>query len=196
MEAPSPPPEVLRLFFAVEVPQGLNSELLALQRRAPDLQIPTAFRNLHVTLRFLGDTPYASVQPIVDAVKEELTKGGEGLPPFQLTLTGLSAFRKGPATTVILSLEESPGLVGLKGLVDQALKRFPEIPPTSKGPFRPHVTLARIRKPLSPKMEKLLGPQGPRLDLGFEVGEFSLYRSVLGPGGAAHFKVETFYLSR
>jgi 2'-5' RNA ligase len=63
-------------------------------------------------------------------------------------------------------------------------------------PFRPHLTLARIREPEPlDQLQRTIASLASN-DFGvFQATEFHLYRSVLQPGGSVYTKLASFPLS-
>ena len=98
--------------------------------------------NFHLTLKFLGDTPESKIPELQQVV----TKAVKGIEPFAINLRGFGVFpdKRAPRTLWI-------GIEGdLEVLLDLTKKIETEVnqlgfPPEGK-PFRPHLTLARIKK--------------------------------------------------
>jgi 2'-5' RNA ligase len=90
--------------------------------------------------------------PGLDALGHHLASGHG---PFQLQTASLGGFPSGKATRVLwLGLEPCPALGGLVADLRSALEGASE--PFDTKPFRPHLTLARFRRPLP--IEGLLAP--------------------------------------
>src|SRR5258708_34816812 len=107
----------LRLFIAIEIPQ--RDSLAALQKRLQPLDKTRAIRwtapdSIHLTLKFLGETPASRQSEIetalIDAAKDHA--------PFDLTIGGVGCFpdlRKprvvwaglGGGVTALISLRDS-----------------------------------------------------------------------------------------
>ncbi len=135
----------LRLFWAVNLPGELKNKIRGIRER-----LGTAGRanwveprNLHVTVKFLGDTDIDLVHQVVDSAARRL----KGVKSFSLEVGGLGFF---PGTS-------SPRVLwaGLKGEVDVlgGVARMLEEAmaehgfPRESRRFFPHVTLARIKSP-------------------------------------------------
>ncbi len=97
--------------------------------------------HLHVTLRFLGELTLAQVARATVAARE----AAAAVVPFEIALGGLGVFPspKRPQVVWIGTEEGGEALEHLAGAVRAALVRhgFPDDP----RPFRPHVTLARLK---------------------------------------------------
>src|SRR5690606_30936563 len=128
----------------------------------------------HLTLRFLGDTPAA----LLDRQREEVPRAPLGS-PFSLRFGGYGAFpRAGRATVLWLGVEEgAEPLRALAGAVEAAARRA-GFPPEGR-PFRPHLTLSRIRTPEDASSLLAALPPFPRE---MPVDGVVLFRSHLGRG--------------
>ena len=108
---------------------------------------------LHITLRFLGDIPVSIVPRISKALEESCTdlEGGD------VTFSRLGYFGSKRAPRVLwLGMEPADILYYLKEKVDQAISGL--VPDEETRPFRPHLTLARIRQIHSPDVfHRILG---------------------------------------
>ncbi|MDR1039220.1 MAG: RNA 2',3'-cyclic phosphodiesterase [Deltaproteobacteria bacterium] len=179
--APSPGPapgsdDVLRLFVAIPVPESVS--LLIRQAVAGPEELLARFpKTLHVTLSFLGNVSREMASKVEDAL------GGFTFPAFELRLGPLGAFSQKRGTILWAGFAPSPELSLLKARVDRALAPLPLGFQSERGPFKPHVTLARL-KPGGVK-----APADPRTILpagAFAPDFFGLYSSRLDPTGAVH----------
>lgn len=137
---------------------------------------------LHITLKFLGDTPLRLVPDIVDQLARVTTETR----PFPLRAGGAGAFPHGGKPRVFW--------LGLKGdvrplehLADTINRELEPLGiPADERPFRPHITIGRlVRNSEPPKADQSLG----RLPLQSEllpVNRVELVRSVLGQGGPTY----------
>jgi 2'-5' RNA ligase len=175
----------MRLFVAIELPEEIKTALTALQQSLRPARADVAWAkpdNLHLTLKFLGETPADRIAAIGLACAEA-AKANE---PFTLTTNGTGFFPD----------ERRPRIVwaGLSGAVSelQALQQQVEAclavqgcPPEIK-PFRPHLTLGRCKSPnnLSELAKHLQKNQLPALS--FTVSELVLMQSQLHPTGSLY----------
>jgi 2'-5' RNA ligase len=96
--------------------------------------------NLHLTLKFLGDTH----EKQLPAIHEKLKGIAASFPKMNGTLTGLDFFSIKRNPSVLFSkVNEIPGLKEMAEAVDMTLQG--EGFPPEQRPFRPHLTLARIK---------------------------------------------------
>jgi 2'-5' RNA ligase len=141
----------------------------------------------HLTLKFLGPLP--RLAPVVGGLA---ATAGERL-AFPFRLGGAGAFPNARRARVVWvgAAEGGDELVGLAGAVTAALG--PLGYEAERGPFRPHLTVARRRVPgdVGPVLTAL-GPEavGPA----FTVGEVVLYESRLSSQGPAYSVLERFPL--
>ncbi len=98
--------------------------------------------NIHMTLRFLGDLGEDGAR----RAGESVLRGAEGVPAPVARLGGLGGFPSLDRPRVLwMGLESgADGTVALARAVNDALRRDGFGPPDK--PFRPHLTLARVRE--------------------------------------------------
>ena len=85
--------QTLRTFIAVELDQELKATLVAIQARLRSATPPRAVRwvqpdGIHLTLKFLGDTPLDKVEQ----VKAALARAAGEIPVFAITVGGVGCF--------------------------------------------------------------------------------------------------------
>lgn len=131
----------IRTFVAVKIP--VPSSLRPVLRSLATMNWPVAAvspDNLHVTLKFLGDTPIESRTAIQSRIAESVT----GQPPFVLRVVGLGAFPHVDRPSVVWA-----GLNDAKPLVSLALSLEEALEPLGfareSRTFHPHLTLARVK---------------------------------------------------
>lgn len=182
----------IRAFVAVRLPvtPPLRDVLGQLARMGRAIKT-VAPENLHLTLKFLGDTDAGWIEPVC-----ELLDGlASAVPAFDVTLRGLGAFPKPSRPSVIWTgVEPAEPLVKLADIVEQALTQFGFAAETRT--FQPHVTLARVKARPPRELESRLESNIDTEFAKFGVKELSLVQSHLSPQGpeyktihAAHLKV-------
>ena len=169
----------VRLFVALDLPPAARAELARFRDAAADAAVwrPLGDESFHVTLAFLGHRPAEDVERVAAALR--------GLAPSAAPPTALAAGLLLPprrARVLAVELADPDELLrALQGRVSRALEDAGLYEPEAR-PFRPHVTVARLRP----------GARAPRtLDarpepLPFVAGPVTLYRSRLRRGGAAY----------
>lgn len=184
----------IRAFLCVELPESIRQAIEKaqepLREKCPDLKwVHEA--NLHITLKFCGECPLATVADFA-AVYGRYCESGI-LSPFSLTLGSPGAL---PSLSRISIL-----CVGLEGQL-QALRAA-----AGKGeeageksgierssrPFLPHITLARTgKRPLS----LLRGELSVFPPLHWTVASIVLMKSILRPGGPEYFPLFSWPLGK
>lgn len=126
--------------FAAVVPSA--EVILALADRLSSLEIPgkpVPPPNWHVTLRFVGRVDDVTYDRWLGALDQVTSR------PVRIGLRGLGAFPHPPRATVLWAGVDAPGIDDLAGVVEEATQIAGL--PAEERPFRPHLTLARIRPP-------------------------------------------------
>lgn len=177
--------EVLRTFVALEIGEDVRASLRAAQERlkaagASVSWVPVG--NIHLTLVFLGHI----FESRVAALAEGLDQVAGKFEPFAFEVTGLGVFGSARHPRVIWAGVQAPPVL-------EALQREVAGVATSLGialddrPFRPHLTLGRVRGPqnlgaLTSAFAAIKNtPHGS-----VRVGRLLLMRSQLDPRGARY----------
>ncbi len=184
----------MRLFLGIGLPGDLRDAVASAIAPLRGLHAPvawTAAGNLHVTLKFLGETPPDRAR----LVEETLRAAPPGVPPFSLTAEGGGSFpgARNPRVLWVALLEPLELVRRLQQNMENALTRagFPR----EDRPFHPHITVGRIRGTLPPAWgERYLRALSGRRFGVVHVSSYTLYESRLGPGGAVYIPLSTFRL--
>jgi RNA 2',3'-cyclic 3'-phosphodiesterase len=174
--------DMLRTFIAVAVPcpAALRPVIRSLGEMGNAVR-PVSPDTMHLTLKFLGDTPAEQVENIAGVLSESATGTG----PFEFELVGIGAFPglKRPGV-VWAGVERGEPLVTIAERLAKRLKTLGY--PKERRPFSPHLTLARVRhKP--PQSLFDLFAQHAATPLGTAaVGEVTFYQSELRPEGSKY----------
>ncbi len=189
--------EEWRLFVALDLPQTVKEGLAAVQRdlRARGLGYLrwTRPEGLHLTIKFLGETPASRVEEIGRA----LAPAARATPPLALRLGRAGTFgdRRGPRVLWVSLEGDVERLSLLQRRVDEALAtlHFPREP----REFAPHITLARVPQQAvagsaGNVRAALTAVEVPPLEM--VLTHLSLMRSHLGPEGARYEQVMAFPL--
>ena len=182
------------LFLAVEPDEETKSLLAQMLARAFDDEWPLPGRlsppdNWHVTVRFLGLLD----DVLLDRVLAGLDQAASTEPdwpdgPITVTLAGVGTFPRPEKATVLWVGVESEPLAELAEAV-QDLVRSVGVEPEER-PFRPHLTLSRVRPPLD--LSDLVGVDWGRLR--FTADRLTLFESRRQPGGVRYHPVDRFDL--
>jgi 2'-5' RNA ligase len=167
----------MRLFIAVAADEEVKAAAaaaVARLRRAPGEYRWVDPRDMHVTLRFLGETPEEKL-PEVEAL---MRRAAAASAPFEIVYGGVGAFDSLEDARVIwIGLDE--GLEPMRRLSELVSRDEPR-------PFAPHLTLGRRkREPVPPEFLAALRAE-PALALRRPVAKLSLYASRPAPFGHAY----------
>ena len=171
-----------RTFIALALPAILRDALveeLAGARESTRGVRWVAAENLHVTLKFYGDV----AAPVIEALTQQLSQLETR--PFRLVLEGVGAFpswRRPRVVWVGLTEAESAvmALVEAMERVSSALGFAREA-----RPFRPHLTIGRVRQGVRSELTALQPLTGRRFGV-WDVDRLTLFASELRPEGARY----------
>lgn len=167
----------MRLFIAVPADDQVKAAAAAvverLRRAGGDYRWVDP-RDMHTTLRFLGETPEADIPE----VKARMRRAAAASRPFELVLGGIGGFESLDDPRVVwIGLEA--GLEPMQTLADLLGRDEPR-------PFAPHLTLGRRRRePTTPGFLSALRAE-PALALRRPVDRISLYAGRPAPFGHAY----------
>ena len=184
----------MRLFVAMDIPEDVRNSLAAL---AAKLRIACQnarwprIEGLHVTLKFIGETPEEKTEMIETALAAIPVRA-----PIPINFRGLGFFPIERRPRVLWAgVQASPELAGLAAAVDAAL--HPLGIPREERAFTPHLTLARFDSPRGlDSLHAAIEKDGPLEFGGVTATKFHLYQSVLKPGGAEYTRLATFSFAR
>ncbi|MEX0799723.1 MAG: RNA 2',3'-cyclic phosphodiesterase [Dehalococcoidia bacterium] len=188
----------LRLFVAIELPEPVLAALGDVQDQLRAHRLEglrwTRPEGVHLTLKFLGETPAVRLGDIEAAVASAV----DGRTAFRLALGAAGTFgSRGRPRVVWIDLEgEVEELRRLQLAVEAALVAIGF--PAEEREFSPHLTLARVRQPPPRELAERLTAALAEVstpEMEFEAKEVSLMRSELGPGGAVYTRLAAFPLT-
>jgi 2'-5' RNA ligase len=175
-----------RAFLAVDLDGafGAGKVLTELRTSGADLKLVET-KNLHLTLKFLGDTDESRVDDIRRAMEESV----RGIAPFELRFHGLGVFPNQNYIRVVwIGLKGAEPLALIAQRLDESLSRSGF---GKDGSFSPHLTVARVKSPRN--RDRLVGLLNERESDDFgktTVGKIALKRSVLSSTGPTYTTVE------
>jgi 2'-5' RNA ligase len=174
-----------RLFAGLELPEEIRDHLSDLERPLPGAKW-IASDDLHITLRFAGD--------VEGLVAREFEQGLEEIEAdaFELRLAGLGTFGGNDPRSIWAGVEPNPSLDALARACDRAARNA-GLSPEPK-PFKPHVTLARLRNTPPELVARALGKIGAFRSEPFPVGSFVLFSSKPKVGGGPYVVEATYPL--
>ena len=183
----------MRAFVALEIPGSVVDSLVQTQKEleATGADVKLVEReNLHLNLKFLGELRDAEVAEAKSRLGRLSLKG------LDVTIRGVGAFPNSARPRVVwagIAPEDEPRVIPIARGVIGALEGIGE---RDDRPFRPHVTLARVRS--GRNMRELTGVL--RQIAGVEFGtvslrEIKLKSSTLTPSGPVYRDEGVYLLS-
>lgn len=194
------PELTLRTFIAIdldeEVRDGLSRVQGKFKRQAPPGSVKwVAPHAIHLTLKFLGDTPVSQISKVADA----LAQACEGIPPFELSFEGRGCFpnmRRPRVIWVAVREVGSRHLGQLQAAVEQHVA--PLGWPTEERGFSPHLTLGRVSRNAGGGAEVAIGQMVERSvveQIALQrVVSVHLIKSDLRPAGPIYTQLATVHL--
>ena len=183
--------ETFRAFIAIDLPESVKSFLSEAQEALKSYGFRVKWvrpQNIHLTLKFLGDTATADINKIAEA----MMLAARGCPAMSLAARGIGFFPHVRRPRVIWAgldgqLEILANLQQTLDaqLVDVGFAR-------DSRAFKSHLTLGRVRGKIAPDriktaMDKLKDFESES----FEIDEIILFKSELRPTGAVYTRVQT-----
>ncbi len=191
--------DTLRTFIAVPVPQAILEALGRLQNKLAVDVPPNSIRwvqsgGIHLTLKFLGDTPADKLPEI----KRALAAVAQHAPTGVYTVQELGCFPRPSRPRVLwVGVHESTGLLEtLQAAIEEAMGSLGYEPEGRK--FHPHLTLGRVNRRTNRRDLKRISDALSSATVG-DLGQasldrFELIQSVHKPSGAEYSTLETFPL--
>jgi 2'-5' RNA ligase len=150
--------QTLRTFIAIELDEGLRHNLRRLQDGLREQVAPRSVRwvrpeGVHLTLKFLGDTPLDEI----DGVQVALAQAASQVEPFTFYVSGLGCFPNSRRPRVVwVGIQEPTGrLARLRDLIEDCVA--PVGFPTERRSFHPHLTLGRVQRHASKSEVREIG---------------------------------------
>lgn len=176
---------MIRLFVGLALPEELARRLESLGGGIPGARWIEA-RNLHVTLRFIGEVEEGLAAEIDETLAELRAPG------FQVALDGFGTFGRAKPNHLWAAVDKAPGLLHLQAKVEAALARMGLVPEGRK--YLPHVTLARFKDAPVGRIQDFIARNSPFQAGPWPVDRFVLFSSHLGRNGAEYQAVADYPL--
>lgn len=176
----------IRAFIAIEIPAEIQKKIDELQNNLKGIGGRVSWTkpgNIHLTLKFLGDTD----EDIIDEIAAELQQTVQNIAGFNISVKGTGVFPnfKRPRVIWIGAKSEGDQLQELAAQVQDCMENFGFEKENRR--FSAHLTLGRVKdtKGIEIVMEQLKSFEN------FEVGsfatkEFYLIKSEVHPAGAIY----------
>lgn len=173
---------MLRLFVAIPISADLRNRLARLPK-ALEGALWVAPEQLHLTLRFIGNTPEQQLPRLEAALRSVRFS------PMALRVTGLGTFPNLRQPRILFArVAPAAALMSLRAGIEDALGRAGI--EEDDRPFRPHITLARLRTPAPAAVRRFV--RNTEIEAVFVAAEVRLYASELQSAGARHRVIADF----
>ena len=186
---------VIRSFIAVDLPDSLLPPLekAASQLRETLSGMPVRWvpvRNIHLTLKFLGDVSEKNIEVIKSIVRAEAANHEI----FEISVGEFGIFPNNARPRVLWVGVQAPDeLINLHRRIDMETARLGYAP--DQREFSPHLTFGRVSRNASPKQVRKISNLLREYSIGFlgaaRIEDVTLFRSDLGPDGAVYSKIYT-----
>jgi 2'-5' RNA ligase len=185
----------MRLFTAIQLPDPTREhfasllDTLRLHPRLKDAATFAPLHNLHITLKFIGDVPDDRVPLLIESFRTlSISPMPFHLERF-LVLPG-----QGPAR--VLAVNVTRDLAPVSSLFSQIESACQPLGVSREArEYKPHLTLARFRRPSSRitarNLIRMIDP-GLLPAPAFTATSFTLFQSQFAPTGAIHTSLATF----
>lgn len=175
-----------RLFVAAALPEAVTERLAALAFGVPGARWVAA-RNMHVTLRFIGDVDGGHAEDIAAAL------AGVDAAAFDGAIEGVDIFgNRRDARVLYAGVAPKEPFKRLHDKIETALQRIGL--PAEERKYHPHVTLARLRGAPVERIGRFLEANGLLMSPPFRVGSFGLIDSIRGNDVAVYHEVRRYPL--
>lgn len=174
MKSQAPDGATVRVFFSFHIPADVGECLLSAVN--PDLPIQLyPSKNLHLTLKFIGDVDEAGLQKIIQLADESAKRA----PPLSFSFKRFYI----ADGRLRLGAEPNPDLSRLFNYITDGLESA-GIGTEQPKNYTPHITLGRVSEPFKTD-DMLLSAECA----GLSVEEFGLYKSKPGEEGIGEYEL-------
>lgn len=176
----------MRLFLAVNFPNSVRDQIWKAVASLHSVGFPVRWVQadlLHLTLKFLGEVAPAAIPDIETAVADLASQTRQ----FSMGIMGAGTFPTSRRPhTLWVGCETVPGLELLQHGIEKRCEMLGF--PISGKPFRPHITVGRVRR--SATQQQLLGLDRELecvdLEIVAQVTSMELMESILGRSGPSY----------
>jgi 2'-5' RNA ligase len=184
---------LLRAFIAIEFPQHIQDAIEKQTARlrqtlGNDLVRWVPARNMHLTLKFLGDIAASHVE----FLKQMLVREADSHPQFDLQISGLGSYPTSRRPRILwVGLHAPAELSSLQKSIEAGASRLGY--EQEERPFSPHLSIGRVRQNVSPSELPKIRAALDNIQLGnigtARVDSVHLIRSDLQPSGSVYTKL-------
>ena len=180
----------MRLFIAIEIPEDIRARIASLLKEFRAISPHGKWvrpENLHLTLKFMGETDPAKLVEVQSALASICSAQ-----PITIEFRGLGFFPNARRPRVFwLGIQSSAALADTVAAIDRAVHKLGF--PLEERPFTPHLTLARFTESsLAASLQSAITEKAA-VSLGaFTATEFHLIESKLKSSGAEYTTLQSF----
>ncbi|NWF97925.1 MAG: RNA 2',3'-cyclic phosphodiesterase [Nitrospirae bacterium] len=175
----------IRCFIAVDIPDSIKKEISDLieflKKNDADIKWVSA-DNLHITLKFLGNTP----EKLIAEIRDKISILAKSYKPFYIKIKGTGVFPNIKYPRICwIGIEYPDTFIKLQKDIDKSMKQlgFKE----EERDFKPHLTIGRIRsKKGTLNIIKELDNNALKEFGNVFVDSLKIMRSVLKPTGSEY----------
>lgn len=181
-----------RAFISIDLAriQEVEDLLVALKTADPTLKVVDPGQ-IHITLKFLGETPESKVPGILEAMGE----AAQGIEPFTVPLRGTGAFpSKNRMRVIWVGMNDTLPMGTMATRLDESLSTqgFER----ERRPFAPHLTVARTKVESSNPVIRQIIENNAQNEFGtIYVDRIRLKKSVLTQCGPQYSTLDEITLS-
>ena len=201
----------MRAFLAVVISSELRDQISVVQQQLKDLTAAESNRRIritwvkpeaiHLTIKFLGEIDEGTVDPLRSSISAAI----DGWPVSEVPLGTIGAFPRIQAPRALWigppadwdPSDEAKSVLELAARIDAACEKFAV--PRDSHPWRPHLTLARVRvgeRDVGSALE-INGLTTRTHDFGVvHIDGITLMKSEMRPDGPVHTPLWTLTLAR
>lgn len=186
--------QTIRTFIAIEIPTAIQEKLIEIQTDLAKFvgRVSWVKRgNIHITLKFLGDVQANQIESISSALKQIAQTHSS----FNINFGGIGVFPN-PRRPRVIWVGITSGAEEMTKLAEDIENSLQNLGfPREKRGFTPHLTLARIKRPLNLQAVSSKFNQYDNLDIpSLKVDNITLIQSQLHPQGSIYTPLEEFAL--
>ncbi len=185
----------IRSFISIEIPQPIREQMVLAPEPLKSVRGKFSWsstNNLHITLKFLGDCTRGRLE----AISKKLAEIAASHAPFDLSFDGVGVF-PGHSAPRIVWLGVKDGCERLVKLARDVADSMEQIGFKKESrPFRPHITLARVKYLSSRDQLRTAIERMPKVHIDpMRARHIFLMRSQLNPKGAIYTVIERLCFS-
>jgi len=183
----------LRSFIAVDIPssiqQTIQQNIDLLRKTIGDTSVRwVAVKNIHLTLKFLGEVSQLHVDGLTQALHTET----DSHPSFDITIGGLGSFPNSKRPRVLfIGIQAPTALEAFHRGIESAISKLGY--ESEARAFSPHLTIGRVRDQITSADQQKIRKALDEIKIdslgNARVDSVHLYKSELKPGGAVYTKL-------